>query len=83
MEIRPVHPDELEEVGRLTAQAYLGAGYVDPDDDYATELTDAADRAREAEVWVASLDQDPARDSPSRKGSASFSGIRRRSKPCS
>ena len=53
MEIRPVHPEELEEVGRLTAQAYIGDGFVDPTDDYTAELTDAAGRAREAEVWVA------------------------------
>ena len=30
MEIRPVHPEELEEVGRLTAEAYVGDGFVDP-----------------------------------------------------
>jgi GNAT superfamily N-acetyltransferase len=53
MEIRPVHPEQLEEVGRLTARAYVGDGFVDPTDDYAGELTNAAGRAREAEVWVA------------------------------
>ena len=53
MEIRPVHPEELEEVGRLTAEVYVGDGFVDAGDDYVAELTDAARRAREAEVWVA------------------------------
>ena len=53
MEIRPVHPHELEEVGRLTAQAYFHDGYLEPSDEYAAELSNAADRAREAEVWVA------------------------------
>ena len=53
MEIRPVHPEELEEVGRLTAEAYIGDGFLDAADDYTAELTDAAGRARQAEVWVA------------------------------
>jgi GNAT superfamily N-acetyltransferase len=53
MEIRPVHPEELEEVGRLTAEAYIGDGFLDAADDYTEELTDAAGRARRAEVWVA------------------------------
>ena len=53
MEIRPVHPGELEQVGRLTAQAYIGDGFLDAFDDYTEELTDAPARARAAEVWVA------------------------------
>lgn len=53
MEIRPAHPEELEEVGRLTAQVYIGDGFLDSFDDYTQELTDAAGRARDAEVWVA------------------------------
>ena len=30
MEIRPVHPEDLQEVGRLTAEAYIGDGFLMP-----------------------------------------------------
>ena len=53
MEIRLVRPDELEAVGRLTAEVYIGDGFIDAGDAYMLELTDTARRAREAEVWVA------------------------------
>jgi ribosomal protein S18 acetylase RimI-like enzyme len=53
MEIRLVRPEELEEVGRLTTEVYVGEGYIDVGDRYALELVDTAARAREAEVWVA------------------------------
>ena len=46
MEIRRALPEELEEVGRLTAEVYVGDGYV-------IELVDTPRRAREAEIWVA------------------------------
>ena len=40
-------------MGRLTAEAYVGAGFIDAADGYVDELVDTARRAREAEVWVA------------------------------
>ena len=51
--VRRVATDELEEVGRLTVEAYRDDGYIDADDEYLLELADAAYRDREAEVWVA------------------------------
>ncbi|MET0997847.1 MAG: GNAT family N-acetyltransferase [Marmoricola sp.] len=53
MEIRLVRPEELEEVGRLTTEVYVGEGYIDAGDGYVLELVDTPRRAREAEVWVA------------------------------
>ncbi len=53
MELRLVRPEELAEVGRLTAEVYVGGSYIAPGDDYAATLVDTAGRAREAEVWVA------------------------------
>ncbi len=53
MEIRLVRPEELDEVSRLTAEVYLGGGYIDEADSYALELVDTPRRANEAEVWVA------------------------------
>ncbi len=53
MELRLVRPEELEEVGRLTTEVYLGEGYVEEGDGYVRELADTPRRAREAEVWVA------------------------------
>lgn len=53
MEIRPVRPEELAEVGRLTAEVYVGESYVASGADYAVQLVDTAVRARQAEVWVA------------------------------
>ncbi len=41
------------EVGRLTAEAYVGDGLMDAEDGYVEQLVDAARRAREAEVLVA------------------------------
>ncbi|MGH3773603.1 MAG: GNAT family N-acetyltransferase [Pseudonocardiaceae bacterium] len=51
--VRPARPDELEEVGRLSLEAYLADGVVDPAGSYARELTDAPRRAAEAELLVA------------------------------
>lgn len=51
--VRPAGPGELPEVGRLTLAAYLADGAVNPGGSYAAELTDAAWRAREAELLVA------------------------------
>ncbi len=53
IEVRPVRADELAEVGRLTAQVYVGEGFLGTEDDYVGQLADAARRGREAEVWVA------------------------------
>jgi GNAT superfamily N-acetyltransferase len=52
-QIRRVRPEELEEVGRLTAEVYLGEGFIPEGDDYLRELADTPRRAREAEIWVA------------------------------
>jgi ribosomal protein S18 acetylase RimI-like enzyme len=51
--VRPARPDELEEVGRLTLEAYLADGMVNPAGSYAAQLANAARRAREAELLVA------------------------------
>jgi ribosomal protein S18 acetylase RimI-like enzyme len=40
-------------VGQLTLDVYIGDGFVRLADGYATKLADTAQRAREAEVWVA------------------------------
>ncbi len=53
MEIRLVQPEELEEVGRITTEVYVGEGYIDEGDGYVLHLVDTPRRAREAEVWVA------------------------------
>ena len=53
MQIRRVRPEELAEVGRLTAEVYVGDGLIDSEDAYVRELVDTSRRAREAEVWVA------------------------------
>ncbi|MFD3608641.1 GNAT family N-acetyltransferase [Streptomyces atroolivaceus] len=57
--IRPARPAEFEELGELTAQAYLGDGLLDlgADDPYLEQLRAVARRAAEAEVLVA-LDAD-------------------------
>ncbi|MFF9338381.1 MULTISPECIES: GNAT family N-acetyltransferase [unclassified Streptomyces] len=53
--IRAVRPDEYEEVGELTARAYLDDGHLTfgEDDDYLPVMKDVARRAAEAEVLVA------------------------------
>jgi ribosomal protein S18 acetylase RimI-like enzyme len=56
--LRQARRHELEAVGRLTAEVYLGDGLLDPGNDYVLELTDTASRAREAEIWVAVDDDD-------------------------
>ena len=59
--VRPVHLSELARVGDLTAEAYTTDGFVEPSDDYAEHLRDAVTRAREAELYVAVLPEDPER----------------------
>ncbi|MFF5927510.1 GNAT family N-acetyltransferase [Streptomyces hydrogenans] len=53
--IRDVRPEEHEEVGELTARAYLDDGHLTfgEDDDYLPVMKDVARRAVEAEVLVA------------------------------
>src|SRR6476661_2169880 len=51
--VRPVLAEELAEVGRLTADAYIDDGLLEASDGYVQKLADTARRAREAEVWVA------------------------------
>jgi ribosomal protein S18 acetylase RimI-like enzyme len=53
--VRPVHVDELAEVGRLTVAAYAADGLLVEDDPYAAHLRDAVTRSREAEVYVAEV----------------------------
>lgn len=59
--VRPAHEDELDEVGDLVVAAYDADGYLVPDDPYVSRLRDAAARAREAEVYVATLADLPGR----------------------
>jgi len=54
----PVHvrlatPDEYAAIGDLTVAAYEAEGFLDGERSYAQVLRDAADRARRAELWVA------------------------------
>ncbi|MGH3965853.1 MAG: GNAT family N-acetyltransferase [Pseudonocardiaceae bacterium] len=51
--VRPARPDELDQVGRLTLEAYVADGHANPAGFYAAELADAARRARDAELLVA------------------------------
>ena len=53
--VRPAHVEELGEVGDLTVAAYHADGYLVPDDPYVARLRDTASRAREAELYVATL----------------------------
>ena len=53
--VRPAHTSELAEVGELTIDAY--AEFMVADDGYARHLRDAVTRAREAELYVAVLDE--------------------------
>ena len=53
LDIHLVQPEELEDVGRLTTEVYVGEGYIDEGDGYVLELVDTPRRARGAEVWVA------------------------------
>jgi ribosomal protein S18 acetylase RimI-like enzyme len=53
--IRTAEPEEYEELGEITAQAYLGDGVLDfgADDPYLPRLRDVAGRAAAAEVLTA------------------------------
>lgn len=52
--IRRAVPGEYEDIGTLTAEAYLSDGLVPAGSDYEPILRAAADRAAKAELWVAS-----------------------------
>jgi len=52
-DIRPGVPAEYDEIGSLTAEAYLKDGLVPAGTDYESTLRDAAARAEGAELWVA------------------------------
>ena len=56
VEVRPVRADELDVVGELTVRAYVEAGGVDPESDFAALLRRAADRAAVAPLHVAVRD---------------------------
>jgi ribosomal protein S18 acetylase RimI-like enzyme len=51
--LRPAREEELDAVGRLTVDAYVGNGVIPADAPYLRFLGDARHRAAEAEVWVA------------------------------
>lgn len=51
--VRPATAREFEEVGKITATAYVHDRHLPPDSPYVTELRDAGSRAREAELLVA------------------------------
>jgi GNAT superfamily N-acetyltransferase len=54
--IRRARADELDAVGRLTADTYVSDGFITSDNTYVEVLRDAASRAANAELWVAVLD---------------------------
>jgi ribosomal protein S18 acetylase RimI-like enzyme len=51
--VRAACLEELDQVGRLTLEAYVVDGYANPAGAYAAELADAPRRARDAELLVA------------------------------
>lgn len=51
--VRLAEPGELELVGRLTVDAYVADGLLDPEHDYVHELKDAVRRAEQATLLVA------------------------------
>jgi len=57
--VRPAHVTELTEVGELTLAAYDADHLVAADDYYVHHLKDAVTRAREAELYVATLAELP------------------------
>ncbi|MFB9832121.1 GNAT family N-acetyltransferase [Actinoallomurus acaciae] len=59
VEIRVARPDEFAQIGELTAAIYVAAGYISPSSTYILRLRDAAARAREAELLVATHDGEP------------------------
>ncbi|WP_433605805.1 GNAT family N-acetyltransferase [Prescottella agglutinans] len=56
IDIRPATPADYEIVGELTADVYIGGGFVSVTDTYADSLRDTASRAEQADVVVAEVD---------------------------
>jgi ribosomal protein S18 acetylase RimI-like enzyme len=56
--VRRARPDEFDAVGELTVQSYVADGWMDRADPYVAQLRDAAGRARNAELLVASDTED-------------------------
>jgi ribosomal protein S18 acetylase RimI-like enzyme len=52
-DIRLAAPDEYAATGELTSEAYAADGFVPAGSDYGDVLRNAADRATNAELWVA------------------------------
>ena len=59
VEIRMARWEELARIGELTAAIYIAAGYISLDSGYIVRLRDAASRAREAELLVATHNGEP------------------------
>jgi ribosomal protein S18 acetylase RimI-like enzyme len=56
--VRPVRPEDYDDVAQLTAAAYVGEGFVSADDDeYLPMLMDTEHRARHGVLLVAELEQ--------------------------
>ncbi len=53
--VRRARPTDLSEVGAVTVRAYVEDGFVAADDAYLGQLSDAAGRLAQAELWVAEL----------------------------
>lgn len=53
IELRLAEPAEFSAIGELTVQAYLADATLSADDPYCELLRDAAGRAKDAELWVA------------------------------
>jgi ribosomal protein S18 acetylase RimI-like enzyme len=56
--VRPAHTTELGAIGDLTERAYAADGFVDAEDPYADHLRDAVTRSREAELYVALVEDE-------------------------
>ncbi|MHA7172188.1 GNAT family N-acetyltransferase [Arthrobacter monumenti] len=56
--VRPARKKDYDDVKRITAAAYVGAGFVDADDQsYLPVLTNIARRAQHALLWIAEVDR--------------------------
>ncbi|MBV6700050.1 GNAT family N-acetyltransferase [Kitasatospora aureofaciens] len=51
--IRRARPEDLDDAGRITVEAFVGDGHTAPGSSYVEHLRDADRRAREAELLVA------------------------------
>ena len=57
MEIRPIRPDECDELGRITVRSYRHLARGEPLGSYEEELANVAARTSEADVFVALNDE--------------------------